>query len=182
MSMHLYEYTSPRPRDQLTPAAQDILDKRGWIPLAKDPSYKYSAFPVPKTALQHYINRRNDWDVVENGDGSQIFQNVTEYDSFPYKRWFKGQYDKPYPLIHPRIAGWYPRQDALEEPAINRYNIYDQYPDHVFEASCNLRLPSRNNIWGSVGPRYASTGCDASNYDAPWRDAETPLAEYTVPP
>ncbi len=36
---------------------------------------------------------------------------ITPFDAFPYKYWFRGQYDKSYPVVAERTAGFRPRHD-----------------------------------------------------------------------
>jgi len=89
------------------------------------------------------------------GTGSEILKSVTEYDSFPYKRWFRGQPDNPEPVVHPRIAGWYPRQDGAYTPNIQAWNEYDEKPRHCFQGPCTLKLPSTT--------KDRTMGCDCIN-------------------
>jgi hypothetical protein len=81
------------------------------------------------------------------GTQTDVMQHPTEYDSFPYRRWFRGVPGSAEPLVHPRVAGWRLRQDAMYAPTQTRtqINAYDLYPSHCFEAACSTRLPSRRD-------------------------------------
>lgn len=65
--------------------------------------------------------------------------NLTDQDVFPYSRYFRGEYDKDYPIVFEREAGWRPRKDRcykLECPGGR-----DFYPNHCFETACSIVQP-----------------------------------------
>jgi len=110
--------------------------------------YRYQDADAPPlrepTQLQRWAQRRGHPDTRQWGTGDDILQSVTEYDSFPYRRWWRGAPGNVSgePVVHPRIAGWYPRQDAAYD--VNQYslNAYDERPDHCWQASCTQKLPT----------------------------------------
>ena len=64
---------------------------------------------------------------------------LTDQDTFPYPRYFRGEYDHEEPVVFEREAGWRPRQDRcykLQCPG-NR----DFYPNNCFEGACSLVQP-----------------------------------------
>ena len=70
----------------------------------------------------------------------QTGQVLTDYDSFPYNRWFRGVYYSPDPIVAEREAGWRPRHDScykLSEPPSKP----EPYPNHCFQTSCNTIYP-----------------------------------------
>lgn len=41
-------------------------------------------------------------------NGKDIKMMLTDMDNFPYRRWFRGVYNDPEPIIHSRFAGYRP--------------------------------------------------------------------------
>lgn len=65
---------------------------------------------------------------------------LTDYDTFPYPRWFRGVPDSSRPIVAEREAGWRVRHDncyRISEPAELHYT----YPNHCFEAACSTTFP-----------------------------------------
>ena len=83
---------------------------------------------------------------------NQVAEVITDYDNFPYQRWFKGVYNSTVPIVAEREAGYRPRYDNCykfrgnSEPAV--------YPNHCFEAPCSTVYPC-NPLYlatrGSIG-------------------------------
>ena len=60
-------------------------------------------------------------------------QVLTDYDTFPYPRYFRGVPESSRPIVAEREAGWRPRHDncyKVLEPKEQDMN----YPNHCFEA------------------------------------------------
>jgi len=133
--------------------------------------YRYRNGDVPRpeglTKLQMWARRRGNPDTRQWGTGGEIAQSVTEYDSFPYTRWWRGVPGDGTPVVHPRIAGWYPRQDSAYR--INQYAVseYDRRPHHCFQASCSQKLPStgeyRTARYNGRGRKMGRGGCGGDN-------------------
>ena len=82
---------------------------------------------------------------------------ITDYDSFPYNRWFRGVARSRVPIVAEREAGWRPRQDACYEPTpVKNYSTVDGLqprelaipyaaPDKAFQGSCVLHPQITNN-------------------------------------
>ena len=64
---------------------------------------------------------------------------ITDYDVFPYPRYFRGVPTSSVPIVAEREAGWRPRHDdcykVLQPP--NEIN----YPNHCYEAACSTVYP-----------------------------------------
>jgi hypothetical protein len=64
---------------------------------------------------------------------------VTDYDSFPYQRWFRGVPTSNIPIVAEREAGWRLRKDncykAEQTPQLKFY------PKHCFESGCSVVYP-----------------------------------------
>lgn len=43
--------------------------------------------------------------------GKEIKLMITDMDHYPYRRYFRGEYDNPVPVIHSRYAGYRPYLD-----------------------------------------------------------------------
>ena len=70
---------------------------------------------------------------------------ITDYDSFPYNRWFRGEYNMNTPIIAEREAGWRPRNEMCyssdfitDETRRKHGNIN---PAHYFQPPCSVVYP-----------------------------------------
>lgn len=71
---------------------------------------------------------------------NEVNQCLTDMDEFPYQRYFRGQADKSYPIVHDRAAGWRPRFDKMYSPT--PYLVPKAPPvDYCFEAPCSTVYP-----------------------------------------
>lgn len=69
-------------------------------------------------------------------------QSITDYDSFPYNRWYRGVPELYTPVIAEREAGWRPRNDDCYKVIPNNdLNQHSNYPNHCFETSCSTTFP-----------------------------------------
>ncbi len=70
----------------------------------------------------------------------QSVQVLTDYDTFPYPRYFRGVPESSRPIVAEREAGWRHRHD-------NCYKVLEpqepdkNYPNHCFEAACSTVFP-----------------------------------------
>ena len=77
--------------------------------------------------------------------GKDVAAVLTDYDTFPYPRWFRGKAQKPFPIVAEREAGWRVRQDYCYEVNCDCREV--PYPEHCFEPACSTVypcLPSEN--------------------------------------
>jgi hypothetical protein len=65
---------------------------------------------------------------------------LTDKDSFPYTRSWRGEHESTVPIVLEREAGWRPRHDKCYkvQPSIDTVS---SYPDHCFEAPCSTVFP-----------------------------------------
>jgi hypothetical protein len=70
---------------------------------------------------------------------------MTDYDSFPYTRWFRGVPQMHNPVIAEREAGWRTRRDDCYNLVIPVNNIHNNYPNHCFETACSTTFPCYPN-------------------------------------
>jgi hypothetical protein len=65
---------------------------------------------------------------------------LTDQDTFPYPRWFRGDYMSSDPIVAEREAGWRQRVDSCY-----RVNAPPEkqtaYPSHCFESACSTVYP-----------------------------------------
>ena len=74
-------------------------------------------------------------------DGSNV---LTDYDNFPYNRYFRGIPESEYPIVAEREAGWRPRFDKC-------YNVQEKSHKenklkNCFETACSTVYPCYPNI------------------------------------
>jgi hypothetical protein len=69
-----------------------------------------------------YVNRSNTSEISQQirrkkestpyfATTKEAVSVITDYDTFPYPRYFKGEYDNYLPIVAEREAGWRPRHD-----------------------------------------------------------------------
>uniref|UniRef100_A0A6C0LZE6 Uncharacterized protein n=1 Tax=viral metagenome TaxID=1070528 RepID=A0A6C0LZE6_9ZZZZ len=83
---------------------------------------------------------------------SQSVQVLTDHDTFPYPRYFRGVPDSNVPIVAEREAGWRPRNDSCY--SVNTPNLpqYPSYPNNCFQSACSTVFPCY--------PQYASKYAD----------------------
>ena len=69
----------------------------------------------------------------------QTREVLTDYDVFPYPRWWRGIPQYPYPIVAEREAGWRPRQDGCYRVATPP--TCDDNQRTCFQASCSTIYP-----------------------------------------
>ena len=65
---------------------------------------------------------------------------ITDQDHFPYKRYFRGVYDSPYPTIMEREAGFRPRNDNCYKPM---GNPEAKKVDYCWQYPCSTVFPCK---------------------------------------
>ncbi len=78
---------------------------------------------------------------------------LTDYDSFPYERWFRGDYKSSEPIIAEREAGWRSRHDFcyVHPPE----NVVREKVNFCFEAPCSVVYPCYPNLLAKFADRNA---------------------------
>ena len=77
---------------------------------------------------------------------------LTDYDSFPYPRWYRGDYTSSEPVVAEREAGWRKRADSCYRVNIPVSTTPPPYPNHCFESACSTVYPCY--------PKYMSKWAD----------------------
>ena len=65
----------------------------------------------------------------------------TDYDSFPYNRYFRGKYNSERPIVAEREAGWRVREDDCYKLSRPACDVDTSYPDHCFQVPCSTVFP-----------------------------------------
>ena len=63
---------------------------------------------------------------------------ITDFDDFPYNRWYRGIYKNPNPVIIEREAGY---RHVENNCYTNKQTYTPQYPKHCFEGPCSVVYP-----------------------------------------
>lgn len=66
---------------------------------------------------------------------------LTDYDHFPYTRYFRGEYSSHKPQIMEREAGWRPIYNSCYKTTNDKKG---EYPKHCFETACSTVYPCYN--------------------------------------
>ena len=84
---------------------------------------------------------------------TQSVQVLTDYDTFPSPRYYRGVPDSTVPIVAEREAGWRPRHDSCYDVVQpNGMELYPQYPNNCFQTACSTTYPCY--------PQYASRYSD----------------------
>lgn len=94
---------------------------------------------------RNFININTQLNIKRNSkpyfSTEQTNKNViTDFDSFPYKRWFRGEYQSDIPIVIEREAGWRPRNDMCYVPQIEKQEK-ELPPNHFFQPPCSTVYP-----------------------------------------
>lgn len=68
---------------------------------------------------------------------------VTDFDHFPYTRFYRGVYYYSKPRIIEREAGWRPQQNEYYVP--NLFIEPSEYPNHCFQSACSTTFPCHHH-------------------------------------
>lgn len=71
---------------------------------------------------------------------NQSTQVMTDYDTFPYFRYFRGIPESSQPIVAEREAGWRMRNDNCYKVQ-KTSNNQPSYPNHCFETACSTVFP-----------------------------------------
>jgi hypothetical protein len=85
--------------------------------------------------IKSYICRKNDSEPYHHtiGNARNI---ITDFETFPYNRWWRGEHKSAVPIVIEREAGWRPWHDPCPRPPQQK-----QQPDICFSAACSTILP-----------------------------------------
>jgi len=89
--------------------------------------------------VRSQIVMKNDTKIPYYGRINTVKNVITDMDSFPYQRYFRGVYNSSEPIVFEREAGWRPRENQCYREALS-YNL-PEYPNHCFETACSTVYP-----------------------------------------
>ena len=76
---------------------------------------------------------------VHFGTSNEAEKTLTDFDHFPYTRFYRGVYTSKDPITIEREAGWRPHRQQCYTP--NCCNEPSIYPNHCFETACSTVFP-----------------------------------------
>lgn len=109
------------------------------VKVKKDEMKKYAEATDKNIALvRSVILQKKNIDVPFHSTMSDVSQTFTDYDNFPYNRWYRGVPDVDAPIVAEREAGWRPRND---ECYTSKLVGEDNYPTHCYQVPCSTVFP-----------------------------------------
>ena len=89
-------------------------------------------------SVRSQINKKNGSSTyyATIGTASSV---ITDMDSFPYNRYFRGQYNSSVPIVFEREAGFRRISTSCYDKTIDRG--MPQYPNHCFQVPCSTVYP-----------------------------------------
>ena len=99
---------------------------------------------VREQIAQKKLDRPYRTTIVQAGDV------LTDYDSFPYQRWWRGVPQSSTPVIAEREAGWRARHDNCYEIQPPTEVIQQPYPNHCFQTACSTVHPCYINYLDKI--------------------------------
>jgi hypothetical protein len=136
--------------------------------------------------MRKEILKKNDQTRAYYATNDTVKKFTTDFDSFPYERYFRGQYDESKPVIIDRYAG-YRKVELCLPPTVERYSPFvGGYPDEkrqsekityktigisgdfvependylVYETACSTVLPMRKNNVDYKGQKIENNRLD----------------------
>ena len=93
--------------------------------------------------IKEQIARKLDYSKPYYAMGSYVRYAVTDMDSFPYQRYYRGDYRSAEPIVMDREAGWRPQENRCYVPE-KKISIKD-YPSNCFQTACSTTYPCYPN-------------------------------------
>ena len=85
------------------------------------------------------LKKKNQPFFATSEDASNI---ITDFDHFPYTRWFRGIYNSEKPIVIEREAGWRNRNDLCYSYTNDKKENFTI--NHCFEYPCSTVFPCKN--------------------------------------
>jgi hypothetical protein len=101
--------------------------------------------------VRQEISRKNS-SIPYLANNIAVTNVVTDYDHWPYNRWYRGVYYYPEPIVAEREAGWRPIHNSCY--SVNIPPEPEPQPHNCFEVACSTTLPCY--------PEYLSKETDKS--------------------
>ena len=84
---------------------------------------------------------------------NEVTEIITDFDTFPYPRWYRGEYQSSHPVIAEREAGYRPIENQCYD--VQRNKITKTYPNHCFEGPCSTVYPCYPQYLAKLSDREA---------------------------
>jgi len=84
------------------------------------------------------IERKKSWKPYFASENT-VTNVITDYDVFPYPRWFRGIPSYTKPVIAEREAGYRPREDNCYDTIKKEIKV--SYPNNCFQSACSTVFP-----------------------------------------
>jgi len=81
--------------------------------------------------------------ITKTSFNEEIPELITDYDHFPYTRWFRGVAESDRPIVAERVAGWRPRNDKCYKPTTCPEVLK---PRLCFQVPCSTQMPCRSGV------------------------------------
>lgn len=104
--------------------------------MANNFTFEQNLKNVNSVRAQIYRKKSSNPYMATLNDAAQV---VTDYDTFPYPRWFRGISKSTRPIIAEREAGWRSRHDSCYK--VSQPKSSDNYPNHCFQGPCHFTHP-----------------------------------------
>ena len=88
--------------------------------------------------IRDQIMKKLDYSHPYYATNRTVGDTVTDFDDFPYKRWYRGRYDIDKPVIIEREAGY---RYVEKNCNVTKADIKGEYPKHCFESACTTVYP-----------------------------------------
>ena len=120
--------------------------------------------------MNHYDNYQNIQDHIKQKKSYSPYYAVatsgnlvlTEFDHFPYTRWWRGKAKSDVPIIAEREAGWTPRHDDCYK---NKKHIKEvKIKDIHFQPACSTVYPAHLNSNINSKPELLENDMYVINY------------------
>ena len=73
---------------------------------------------------------------------TDVIHTITDYDTFPYHRYYRGVVDVTQPIVAEREAGWRQRHDSCYDVSESRKsNVRLTNPNNCFQSACSTVYP-----------------------------------------
>jgi hypothetical protein len=89
--------------------------------------------------VQQQIAQKLRYDRPYYATNQSVGNVVTDFDDFPYNRWYRGQYQSDRPIIIEREAGY---RFVEKNCYITKPERKVDYPKHAFEGPCSTVYPT----------------------------------------
>jgi hypothetical protein len=98
------------------------------------PNYNYNSIE----SIKRNIEFKNS-SIPKFSNGKEVMNSITDMDHHPYKRWFRGVYYYPDPVIFEREAGWRPENNYCYK--VIKPEEEEVQVKHCYEGPCTTTYP-----------------------------------------